>query len=241
MPSPSRARRPTVSEQRVSRRQAFGLLAGFAALGWTRRALTPGDSPALQGQGGQQGQAAPPLPDSTLGRLMDPAAGGMESPITRYENDPFVVGIEEKLRCTCGCNLSVYTCRTTDFTCTVSPKMHQHVVELVKQGKTAQQVIDAFVAQYGVAVLMAPPPRGFNLLGYLLPGSLLLIVGTALTWILVRRNRVVGGSGNQADVPLVAVGAPDADHPSTRPSDHPSALPPDDAARLRAELEKLES
>ncbi len=217
-------------EQRVSRRQALGLLAGLAALGWSGRASTPGAGPGLrqQGQGGRPGQQAPPLPDSLLGRLMDPAAGGMEQPITQYENDPFVVGIEEKLRCTCGCNLSVYTCRTTDFTCTVSPKMHQRVVALVKQGETAQQILDAFVAQYGEMVLMAPPRRGFNLLGYLLPGSLIVLVGAGLTWMLVRRAR---GS-------VAVAAAADTGHPA---SDAPFTLPPDDAARLRAELEKLES
>jgi cytochrome c-type biogenesis protein CcmH/NrfF len=226
-----------VTDSPVSRRRALALLAGVATLAGAGTLL------AQQGQGGQQGQAAPPLPDSLLGRLMDPAAGGMERPITRYENDPFVVGIEEKLRCTCGCNLSVYTCRTTDFTCSVSPKMHQRVVELVKQGKTAQQVIDAFVAQYGEAVLMAPPRSGFNLLGYLLPGGLILIVGSALTWVLLRRTggRVDGWTGGQADAGQPLASSADADHLSGRPSDHPYTLPPDDAAKLRAELEKLES
>jgi cytochrome c-type biogenesis protein CcmH/NrfF len=228
-----------VIEERVSRRQAFGLLAGFAALGWTGHSLTPGGSPGLQqGRGGQRGQQAPPLPDSLLGRLMDPAAGGMESPITRYENDPFVVGIEEKLRCTCGCNLSVYTCRTTDFTCSVSPKMHQRVVELAKQGKTAQQIIDAFVAQYGEMVLMAPPREGFNLLGYLVPGSLIVLVGAVLTWMLARRRS--GGQADMAVAAAVAGGPSSGAEPSAGPTAHSSILPPDDAAKLRAELEKLE-
>jgi cytochrome c-type biogenesis protein CcmH/NrfF len=222
-----------VTDASLSRRRALVLLAGVATLGWADR---------LMAQQGQAGQTAPPLPDSTLGRLMDPAAGGMEGPITQYENDPLVVGIEEKLRCTCGCNLSVYTCRTTDFTCSVSPKMHQRVVELVKQGKTAQQVIDAFVAQYGQAVLMAPPRRGFNLLAYLLPGSLLLIVGSALTWMLVRRSHAAGrsggggGGGGEPGMDLAL-----ADRLASGAADRPLTLPPDDAARLRAELDKLES
>lgn len=211
-----------MSDAPVSRRRALALLAGAAALSGAAGRLV-----AQQGQGGQQGKPAPPLPDSLLGRLMDPAAGGMESPITKYENDPFVVGIEEKLRCTCGCNLSVYTCRTTDFTCTVSPKMHQRVVELVKQGKTAQQILDTFVAQYGDLVLMAPPREGFNLLGYLVPGSLILVVGTALTWMLVRKARA--REALAAGLERASL-APDA----------AATLPPDDAAKLRAELEKLE-
>ena len=37
-------------------------------------------------------------------------------------------------------------------------------------GKTAQEILDAFVAKYGEKALMAPKPEGFNLAGYLLPG-----------------------------------------------------------------------
>lgn len=225
-----------MSDASVSRRRALVLLAGVAALSGAGRLVA---QEGQEGQAGRQGQKAPPLPDSLLGRLMDPAAGGMEKPITQYENDPFVVGIEQKLRCTCGCNLSVYTCRTTDFTCPVSPKMHAQVVALVKQGKTAQQVLDAFVAQYGQMVLMAPPREGFNLLGYLLPGTLIVLVGAGLTWMLVRRARAVGGAGDQAGMDLPLAGGPD--HPSAGPPDRPSTLPPDDAAKLRAELDKLES
>jgi cytochrome c-type biogenesis protein CcmH len=153
---------------------------------------------------------------------MDPSrAGALRSRVTQYENDPFVVGVEEKLRCTCGCNLSVYTCRTTDFTCTTSPAMHQRVVELVEQKKSAQEILDAFVAQYGESVLMAPPREGFNLLGYVVPGILITLVGGGLAWVIARKTRL--------HVAAAAAG-PDAG----------SSLPPDQAAKLKAELEKLE-
>ena len=78
-----------------------------------------------------QGAPTAAPPDSLVGRLMEPwQAGKPRARVTGRENDPLIVGIEEKLRCTCGCNLSVYTCRTTDFTCDTSPAMHQQVVQL---------------------------------------------------------------------------------------------------------------
>ena len=158
-----------------------------------------------------------------MGNLMDPErAGRLQSRVTKYENDPFVVDVEGRIRCTCGCNLSVYTCRTTDFTCTVSPAMHQRVIELVQQGKTAQQILDAFVAQYGESILMAPPRRGFNLLGYVVPGILITLVGGALAWVMVRKTRVR----------LAEAGGASAEPGST--------LPADQAAKLKAEMEKLE-
>jgi cytochrome c-type biogenesis protein CcmH len=160
---------------------------------------------------------------------MDPSrAGRPQARITRYENDPFVVGVEQQLRCTCGCNLSVYTCRTTDFTCETSPAMHQRVVELVDQRKSGQDILDAFVAQYGEAVLMAPPRQGFNLAGYVVPGIAITVVGAILVWVMVRRARYpaapAGGTGPTVESAVSA----------------PATAPADAAAKLRAELEQLE-
>ena len=68
--------------------------------------------------------------------------------------------------------------------------MHREVVKLVEQGSTAQEVIDAFVAEHGELVLMAPKKEGFNLVGYVLPGMAITTVGAVMLWILARRNKV---------------------------------------------------
>ncbi len=164
-------------------------------------------------QGVQDSATAPGLYDpSRVGRLRDR--------VTDYENDPFIVSIESRLRCTCGCSLDVYTCRTTDFTCGVSPAMHSEVVQLVEQGKTAQEVLDAFVALHGELVLMSPKKQGFNLAAYFVPGAAISLVGGALLWKLVQRRQGVAAA---------AVGAGGA-----------SGLSPEDRARLDDELSRLE-
>jgi cytochrome c-type biogenesis protein CcmH/NrfF len=121
------------------------------------------------------------------GQVYDPdRAGRSQTPITAADNDKSIQTLEKKLRCTCGCGLDVYTCRTTDFSCTYSPALHKQVLAMRGAGKTAQEVMDAFVAQYGSVVLMAPPRRGFNILGYLLP-SILLIVAAGVLFVMLRR------------------------------------------------------
>jgi cytochrome c-type biogenesis protein CcmH/NrfF len=161
--------------------------------------------------------------DTSIGRLRDPRmAGRPRDRISDYENDPFVVGIEEKLRCTCGCNLDVYTCRTTDFTCTTSPAMHREVVALIEQGMTGQEIVDAFVEQYGELVLMAPKKEGFNIVGYVVPGIAITAVGALMLWILSRRDTIV--AAQTADVG----GSPY------------EGMSEEDAARLEAELADLE-
>ena len=104
-------------------------------------------------------------------QLGEPMLGGrLVDSTDKWDNDAGIIAIERRLRCRCGCMLDVYTCRTTDFTCTYSPEMHREVIAMVVAGKTPEQIMQAFVASDGEKVLMSPPASGFNLAGYLVPG-----------------------------------------------------------------------
>jgi len=154
------------------------------------------------------------------GRLWDPdRAGRPLPPVTAADNDAALQAIEKQIHCTCGCNLDVYTCRTTDFTCAVSPAMHARVVSLAREGKTGQQILDEFVRENGVAILMAPPKHGFNLAGYFVPSFVIVVAGAILTLVLRRWAR--------------AVPAPVAPRPSA------VAASPEELERLRRELDRL--
>jgi cytochrome c-type biogenesis protein CcmH len=126
----------------------------------------------------------------------------------------------------------VFTCRTTDFTCTYSPKLHREVVAMDKAGKSAEQILDAFVAEYGEKALMAPKPEGFNLWGYLLPGSLIVAAGAGLVAFISRRRTVVAGAGTGA---AEAPGARGPDDPAT-----PTGASPEEMERLRRALAEVE-
>lgn len=161
---------------------------------------------------------------SRAGRVYDPSrAGRPMAPITAADNDAEIQAIEKQLRCSCGCGLDIYTCRTTDFNCTYSPALHKEVLRLAGQGKTAQQIIDEFIAQYGQAVLMAPPKRGFNLAGYFVPSIAIVVAGVLLVLVLRRWTRAaqVAGAHASATTPL----PPDAS--------------PAELERLRRELDRL--
>jgi cytochrome c-type biogenesis protein CcmH len=92
--------------------------------------------------------------------------------------------LEHRIRCQCGCTLDVYTCRTTDFSCQVSPAMHRDVMSLVDGGYSAQEILDAFVGTYGERALMAPKREGFNWAGYLVPFAALGGGAAALVTVL---------------------------------------------------------
>jgi cytochrome c-type biogenesis protein CcmH len=148
-------------------------------------------------------------------------AGRPAEPVTARDNLLAIQEIEKRLKCTCGCGLDIYTCRTTDFTCTYSPALHRDVVSLYDAGKSGQEIVDDFVRRHGVTILMAPPARGFNLTAYFVPGLLILIAGGILTFVLRRRTQRQG--------PAVAASAV------------PPTASPAELARLREELEQLDT
>jgi cytochrome c-type biogenesis protein CcmH len=136
-------------------------------------------------------QQSPGVPDTSNLFAMDqsaarsvrlPAKPGAIDSMTRDERD----ALEHRLRCQCGCTLDVYTCRTTDFACQVSPSMHRDVVSLVQGGYGAQEILDAFVNTYGERVLMSPTRTGFNIVGWVLPGAA-LATGAVLLAVLLHR------------------------------------------------------
>src|SRR5437867_9675694 len=98
--------------------------------------------------------------------------------------------------------------------------MHRRVVALAAQGRTAQQILDAFVQEHGIAILMAPPKRGFNLAGYFVPSLLIVAAGVVLTLVLRRWARAAPPDAVPAR-PLAAAGTPE------------------ELERLRGELDRL--
>src|SRR6266513_1505274 len=111
-----------------------------------------------------------------------PAKSGAATSMTAAQRDD----LEHQIHCQCGCNLDVYTCRTTDFSCSVSPAMHADVMGLVAGGHTAQEILAAFKAVYGEKVLMAPVKSGFNLVGYTMP-FVALAAGAVIVSALLKR------------------------------------------------------
>jgi cytochrome c-type biogenesis protein CcmH/NrfF len=192
-----------------------------------------GPSPAAGLRPAAQGTGAAPgaRPDSSGGRLWAPEmAGRMQPRVAARSDDSLVKAIESGMRCTCGCNLDVFTCRTTDFTCTTSPAMHRLVLARLDSGMTAAQVVDAFQRQYGESVMMAPPKHGFNWAAYVMPfvGLLFGLVIVALVirgWFRVQPRQPLEGAAEAA--------------PADAPGD--PAATDDELQRLRQELERFEA
>jgi cytochrome c-type biogenesis protein CcmH len=173
----------------------------------------------------------PTAQDSLAGRgatgtLRDPSVvGSPRAPTDARENDAQIQAIEKRLACNCGCTLDVFTCRTTDFSCTYSPALHREVLALRDEGKTPQQILDAFVAKYGEKALMAPKPRGvLNLTGYLLPGALIAAAGAGLLVFIGKRKATVAATAQGSETSAAT-----------------GTASPDELERLRRALDEVEA
>jgi len=176
-----------------------GLLAGARLLGAQQDlpATAPGQSSGSSNlfdmnQGAARRVVRPP---KTTGRVA----------LSDDERD----AVEQKIRCQCGCTLNVYVCRTTDFSCQVSPAMHRDVIALVEGGHSAQEIIDAFVDTYGEVALMAPKREGFNWAGYLVPFGALAAGGAAVVTVLRGMQHRAARVATPAPVSAPPMGTPD--------------------------------
>lgn len=125
--------------------------------------------------------------------------------------------LERNLKCNCGCGLDVHSCQF-QMQCGTSPVWSERIRRSLAAGETPEAIEASFVADFGPTVLMTPPPRGFNLVGYLLPAATIVAAGM-LIGLLVRR-----GAAGRPRLAAVTGGE----------------LAEADAERLRAELRKLD-
>ena len=78
-----------------------------------------------------------------------------------------------------------------------SEKIKREVVEMLAAGKSQDQIIEHFVAEYGERILVSPRPKGFNSLAYVLPWTALLL-GAAAVAILLKKMRFPGQAAIQS-------------------------------------------
>ena len=69
-------------------------------------------------------------------------------------------------------------------------EIRQTIRRLLAEGKTSQQILDIYVAEYGDRILAEPPARGFSRLIYVAPW-VFLVASVGLVVVVIRRLRAV--------------------------------------------------
>ena len=87
-----------------------------------------------------------------------------------------------RLACQCGCKDSVATCSMLE--CGFSKPAKERIARMQAVGMSDQQIIDAFVRDYGPGIYLAPPSSAGWVVPYAAAG-----VGLLGVWWFIRRSR----------------------------------------------------
>ena len=137
-----------------------------------------------------------------------------------------VENFERQLACPCPCTLDIYTCRTTDFSCGISPAVHGDIQRLVDGGYTATEIMEALTGTYGDFILNSPRKEGFSLAAWFAPFAA-VAVGAVGIGALLRSWRL---NAKTADAARAARAA-------AQPANAPAVdATPEELARLEAAL-----
>ncbi len=90
--------------------------------------------------------------------------------------------VGSRLACQCGCKDSVATCSMLE--CGFSKPAKERIARMQSVGMSDQQIIDAFVRDYGAGIYLAPP----NAWGWIVPYASVGF-GLVVIWLFIRRYR----------------------------------------------------
>ncbi|HZP44272.1 MAG TPA: cytochrome c-type biogenesis protein CcmH [Candidatus Binataceae bacterium] len=97
---------------------------------------------------------------------------------------PSVDSVAEGLTCQCGCGLTVANCNHPQ--CEFSVPVRDQIEKMIAQGRSREQIIEAFRVKYGEKILSAPTTSGFNLLAWITPFGVIAIGGALLVMVFSR-------------------------------------------------------
>lgn len=118
--------------------------------------------------------------------VAQPSTGGSGAGVSPVVDEAAYKGVSDKLICQCGCNYGLSWC--PHLNCPSAPIIRQAIREKLATGQSEEQVLQAMVAQFGPAILAAPPAKGFDLAAWVMPGVAFLF-GLALVVYFLRRWR----------------------------------------------------
>ena len=87
-----------------------------------------------------------------------------------------------RLQCQCGCKDSVSTCSMLE--CSFSKPAKEKIARMQAVGMSDDQIIQAFIREYGPDIYLAPP----NAWGWIVPYAS-VGVGLVIIWLFIRKYR----------------------------------------------------
>jgi cytochrome c-type biogenesis protein CcmH len=92
-----------------------------------------------------------------------------------------------QLTCQCGCREQITKCGMQN--CGSATPIRAEIREKLKAGMGTEQIVESFVASMGKQVLAAPPMKGFDLTGWIMPFAVLGLGLVLVAWIVVKMRQ----------------------------------------------------
>lgn len=92
-----------------------------------------------------------------------------------------VNAVAQKLRCPCGCNLTM-ACQMPPHPCPTCKKNRIQIYKMLTAGKSDQEIVDAYVAEKGEGVIWVTPGRPVKMTPYAV-----LLLGFGGVVVIIRR------------------------------------------------------
>jgi len=210
--------RNPITNQRAQSRRAFVMRAGavVGGLGLLVRRAGAQEQQASTTNGGEE------MTSDSYKPVSRPPKPGATPSMSKVELETF----ERQLACPCPCTLDIYTCRTTDFSCGISPAVHGDIQRLVDGGYTATEIMEALTGTYGDFILNSPRKEGFSLAAWFAPFAA-VAVGAVGIGAMLRSWRLNAKTADAARAARAAA------QPASAP---PVDATPEELARLEAAL-----
>ena len=125
------------------------------------------------------------------------AAAALAQPASEKPNFD-VRRVGARLKCQCGCGDSVSTCSMLD--CSFSKPAKERIAKMQAVGMSDDQIIQAFVRDYGAGVYLAPP----SAFGWIVPYASVGF-GLVVIWLFLKKYR--------KPKPLAEIGPIELDNP----------------------------
>jgi cytochrome c-type biogenesis protein CcmH len=108
------------------------------------------------------------------------------APPSQAQATPRAKAVGQRMMCVCGCNEVLTACNHVG--CTYSHGMLKEVDDRVARGDSDDLILQSFIQEYGLTVLVDPPKKGFTALVWIAP-IVAPFLALLLIWVLVRRWR----------------------------------------------------
>lgn len=109
--------------------------------------------------------------------------------------------------CLCGCGQTVKNCPHEN--CGFAIPARTRMTALINEGKSKEEIMQIFLDKYGDEIFAAPPKKGFNLVGYIMPFAALL-AAAGLLFVIVRSWAAKGMRDEEKTLPKAASDADSA-------------------------------